>query len=95
MFKWRPDKKGFQRCRKCNFQHTHPLEVSHKAMVRSEAVIRELKIYVECMITPAQAHALINKKFKCNAKYPEVYHAYKAVKNAMHNYIDYTTSDTQ
>jgi hypothetical protein len=24
-----------------------------------------------------------------------VYHAYKAVKNAMHNYIDYTSSDTQ
>jgi len=52
-FKWRPDKKGFMRCRKMNFQHTHPLEVSHKGMVRSEAVIRELKIYVECLITPA------------------------------------------
>ena len=67
----------------------------HKSFVKSENVIRELKLYVECMLTPAQAHLLINKKFKIQARYAEVYGAYKQVKNAMHTYIDYTTSDTQ
>ena len=63
-FKWKPDRNGYVRCKKTNFQHTHPLEVRHKSFVKSENVIRELKLYVECMLTPAQSHLLINKKFK-------------------------------
>lgn len=63
-FKWKKDRGGFVRCKRMNFQHTHPLEVRHKNFVKNENVIRELKLYVECMLTPAQAHLLINKKFK-------------------------------
>ena len=48
MFRWRPDRRQFMRCNKMNFQHTHPLEIHYKSFIRNEAVIREIKLYIEC-----------------------------------------------
>ena len=48
-FTWHAEKNGFVRKRTSCYQHSHPLEiVSMKSFVKNEAVIREIKLYVEC-----------------------------------------------
>ena len=61
--------------------------------IRNMAVIRELKLYVECGIAPVQAHELINKKFNINAMYREIYTAYKDVKSSLNKFINLQASN--
>jgi hypothetical protein len=56
--------------------------------IRNLAVIKELKLYVECGISPVQAHQLINKRFNINAIYREVYTAYRDVKLSLNKLIN-------
>lgn len=63
--------------------------------IRNQEVIKELKLYVECGVTPAQAHQLINKRFNINTIYREVYTAYRDVKLSLNKLIDSKASDTE
>ena len=62
------------------FTHNHKLEVKERTLLQNDSIIKEINLYMDCMVPPATISSLINKKFNITVKYSDVYQVIRAIK---------------
>jgi hypothetical protein len=60
-FKWDPKRQHFKRCKTMNFQHSHALAINYSKILRTEEVLRQIKIHIEVRCPPSLSLQIINK----------------------------------